>query len=78
MGPGFFSAVPSNRTRGNRHRLECKNLHVPCEHKEEHLFFEGDRTLEQAAQKMCGVSFPRDIQNSPGHLPVQTNLGKLL
>ena len=52
----LFSVVPSNRTRGNRHKLE----HVPSEHVTEILYFESDRALEQAGQRTCGVSFSGD------------------
>lgn len=35
----------------------------------------GDRTLEQVAQRECGVSILRDIQNSTGQGPEQLALG---
>jgi len=44
-------------------------------HEEEHLYFEGDRALEQAALEGCGVSFSVDIQHLPGRSPVQPALG---
>ena len=42
------------------------------------LYVEGDRALEQAAQRVCGVSFPGDTQNPPGYFPVQPTAGNLL
>jgi len=39
---------------------------------------EVDGALEQAAQGVCGLSFFGDIQDPPGHLPVQPAVGSLL
>jgi len=47
----------------------------PSEHEEKLLYFEGDRTLDQAAQRICGVSFSGDTEDLPGRGPVQPALG---
>lgn len=38
--------------------------------------FESDRALEQATQRVYGVSFFADIQNLPGPDSVQPDLGE--
>ena len=46
-------------------------------HKEELIYCGSDRGLEQGAQRGCGVSFSRDIQNLSGHFPVGPTVGNL-
>ena len=48
---------------------------VPPEHEKKLLSCEGGRAVEQAAQGGRGFSFPGDIQNPPGCVPVPPALG---
>ena len=50
-------------------------MEVPAGHEEEFLHSEAGEALEQVAQGGCGVSFSGDIQDPPGHSPVQPALG---
>jgi len=54
---------------------EHKKLHT--RHVEELLYSTGGGTLEQVAQKGCGVSFYGGIQDLPGCLPVRHIVGSL-
>ncbi|GAB0185397.1 translation initiation factor IF-2-like [Grus japonensis] len=73
-GARLFSVVPSDRTRGDGHKLEHGKVHLKYI-EEKLLDSEGDRALEEAAQRGCGVFFSGDIQNPPGRHPVQPALG---
>lgn len=42
------------------------------------LYFEGDKGLEQASQRSCGVSFSGQIQIISGNFPMQSTWGMLL
>jgi len=74
-GVRLFSVVCSNRTRGNK---QIGIQEVLYEDEEEVMYCGGDRALEQAAQRSCGVSFSGDTQDLPGHSPVQPTVGNLL
>ena len=71
-GQTLFSGA-QRQDKGQWAQTEAQE--VPCEHEEELLPSEGDGALEQAAQGGRGVS-SGDIQDPPGHGPVQPALGR--
>ena len=72
MGPDSFQWCP---TTGQEQWAQTGTQEVPAKHEEKLLSCEGARAGAQAAQGGCGVSFPGDIQNPPGRVPVPPALG---
>ena len=71
-GQALFSGAQW-QDKGQWAQTEAQEL--PSEHEEELLPSEGDGALAQAAQGSCEVSFSGDIQDLPGHGPVQPAVG---
>jgi len=67
----LFSVMPSNRTRGNRHKLKDE---VPSKYQDALLYYVGARALARAAQRVCGASMLGDLQKLPGHGPGQPSV----
>lgn len=51
----LLSEVNSERTRGSR---QVTKEEIPIRHEENNFHYEGGKTLEQVAQKHCGISIP--------------------
>ena len=71
----IFSVVCGDKTRGNNPKLVCRKF---CTNIWSNFFMVRVTALEQAAKGGCGFSLSGDIQDLPGHLPVQPAVGGLL
>lgn len=63
---------PSEGARGNGHKLKFVKSYLNVR---ELCYCEGGQILEQLAQRVCGVSILREIQNLRGHSPEEPALG---
>ena len=72
-GPGSFQQCPATEQL-----TQTGTQEVLYGHKEDLIYCEGDRALEQAAQGGCGVFFSGGIQDPLGHFPVQPAIQNLL
>jgi len=65
--------MPSDRTRGNGHKLKHRKF---CPNMRKNFFpLRVMKPREQVSQGGCGVSFSGDTEDPPGQGPVQPAVG---
>jgi len=69
----LFPVVPSNRTRGNGHKLKQRKFQLNM--RKNFFPLRVTEPWKQAAQGGCGVSFSGDIRDPPGRGPGQPATG---
>jgi len=71
MGPGLFSVVSSDRTRGNGHKLEHRKFHLNT--RKDFLTLRVTQPWNNLPRGIR-ISSSGGIQNPPGYFPVQPAL----
>jgi len=71
-GTRLFSVLPNDRTSCNGHKLKHRKSHLSI--RKSFFYSESDQTLEQVAQRGCGVSIIGNSHNLNGHSPEQPGL----
>jgi len=73
---GWGQALSSDvQQQDKRQQAKTGIQQAAYKHKDEFLYCQSDRALEQAAHRGCAVSFSGNIQNMPGHSPGQPPIG---
>lgn len=71
----FFSVMPSDSKRNNRHKLKCWKCPLNINNTSS-WGVEGGQTLEKVVQTGCGITIHGDIENLTRHSSEQPGVGE--